>query len=103
MRMAILVGARPIFVRGRVSARVPLEEGGWRLKVENQETSKVRIIIESRVDRPNGTYLVPRVVEITAETKEELIFSGPVQVSAEVFEAGKEHCINIFAEAINGS
>lgn len=103
MRQALIVGARPMFVKGRTFPKVPLGAGGWRIEVENRKDSKVRLTIYRQIaGDASGMFDVPSVVEINDDNAPKLI-DGPVTISAEIYEAGREPFINVFAVALNGA
>lgn len=100
MRQALIVGARPLFVKGKPFPKVPLGAGGWRIEVENRKDSKVRLTITREVAGDHsGSFKVPSVVEINNDQQPYLV-QGPVAISAEIYEAGKEEFLNVFAVAI---
>jgi hypothetical protein len=101
MRMALIVGARPMFTKGKQFPKVPLGAGSWRIETENRKDSKVRITVFRRIDGDaSGAFTVPSVAELGDG---HYIFSGPAEVSAEIMEAGKESFINVFAVQMNGA
>lgn len=103
MRQAIIVGARPLFVKGKPFPKVPLGAGGWRIEIENRKDSKVRLTILRRVaGDASGAFEVPSVVEINND-REPYLVTGPVTVSAEIYDPGREEYINVFAVALNGT
>lgn len=103
MRMALIVGARPLFAKGKPFPKVPLGSGGWRIEMENRKESKVRVTIHRRIaGDASGEFIVPSVAEI-GDGDRRFIFDGPVEVSAEITEAGKEDFINVYAVSMNGA
>jgi len=103
IEQALVMGARPLLCRGREFPRVPLGAGGWRIEVENRITSKLRINIFSTTPGPiGGEALMPKFVEINDDTSP-LIIAGPVVVSIEIYEPGRENYINVRACSQNGS
>lgn len=103
MRMALIVGAKPMFAKGKTFPKVPLGAGGWRIEMENRKDSKVRVTIHRRITGDaSGAFTVPSVAEI-GDRDSHFIFDGPAEVSAEIMEAGRENYINVYAVAMNGA
>lgn len=101
IRHALILGARPVLTKGRAFPRVPLGPGGWRIDVENRQTSKIRLTIEAHVNgTQGGTATVPRIVEINDDSSP-LLVQGPVAIYAEIYEAGREEFINVRASKVS--
>lgn len=101
MRQALIAGARPRFVKGKPFPKVPLESGTWRIDVENQVSSKIRLTVERSVAGQEGTFTVPSVYELGGDSVK--LIDGPVVAFAEVYEAGTEPHISVYATRMNGS
>lgn len=99
MRQAIILGVRPLMARNRKFGKIPLLSGGWRIQCENvSPETKLRLTLESRVPGEHGTFVKPSVYEGESFPT----FTGPVDVTLEILEAGKEQYINVFAVAHDG-
>lgn len=94
MRQALLVGARPLIVRGKQFPKVPLDAGGWKIMLENFVQSKV-ILHTSHPPVPEES-----VVEVVNEPDKVLILQGPITVSAEITGTGDEDFVSVYAVPI---
>jgi len=96
MRQSLIVGARPMFVKGRQFPRVPLEKGSWKIESENVNESKIRLTIYTPTPVDGGVMMIPKVVEMPPLPDAFLVL-GPVEISAEIVHAGREAHVSLFA------
>lgn len=96
MRQSLIVGARPVYTKGKAFPRVPLESGQWRIEGENVDSSQIQLTIYTPTQANGGEYMMPKVAALP-RAPEFFIVVGPAEVSAEIVTPGRESHVSVFA------
>lgn len=100
MRQSLIIGARPQASLNKAFPRVPLEQGTWKIVIENQKDSVIQVLYTTTVTDTSGTFEKPVAIEIKPMQKEVHLLTGPTKASATIVKAGTEEYISVFAEAM---
>lgn len=96
MRQALIVGARPVYTRGKPFPRVPLEKGSWEIRGEGIVGTKINLTIFTPSPANGGIAWLPRIVQLPTPPEFHLV-AGPCEICTEIIEAGHESHISLFA------
>ncbi len=96
MRQGLIIGARPGFTRGKPFPRVPLGRGSWKITSENLVSSKIQIIVFTKVQAEHGIVDHPKIIQFNGNGNVPLV-QGPAEICAEILESGQESYISIYA------